>query len=72
MTSSVSESFSPRSFIPPVDNLTLPQLIFDYAHPTRPQRPADVPCMIDDETGRRVFLSEVRDTDIRTKDGDSR
>lgn len=50
----------PRPYIPPPDDLTVPQLIFDYEHPTRPVRPPNLLCLIDDETGRGVGLEEVR------------
>ena len=51
---------TPRPYIAPPDDLTVPQLIFDYEHPTRPARPADLPCLIDDESGRSVLMAEVR------------
>ena len=51
---------TPRPYIAPPDDLTVPQLIFDYEHPTRPARPADLPCLIDDESGCSVLMAEVR------------
>ncbi|ESK91930.1 phenylacetyl- ligase [Moniliophthora roreri MCA 2997] len=53
----------------PVDqipsNLTIPQFFLDnFKHSTRPVRPAQVPCLIDDETGEKVFLDQLR---IRTR-----
>ncbi|KIL59214.1 hypothetical protein M378DRAFT_27129 [Amanita muscaria Koide BX008] len=42
------------------DNLTIPQFIFDYAHPCRPERGPDVPWMIDNDTGRQLFAGDLR------------
>ena len=49
-------------FVPPRDDITLPQFILDDvgAERTRPVRPAHVPCLIDSETGKTVYLDEVR------------
>ena len=49
-------------FVPPRDDITLPQFILDDAgaERTRPVRPAHVPCLIDSETGKAVYLEEVR------------
>ncbi|KAI1785728.1 phenylacetyl-CoA ligase [Ganoderma leucocontextum] len=49
-------------FVPPRDDMTLPQFILDDvdAERTRPVRPAHVPCLIDSETGKAVHLGEVR------------
>ena len=49
-------------FVPPRDDMTLAQFILDDlgAEPTRPARPAYVPCVIDGETGKAVHLKEVR------------
>ncbi|KAF7291677.1 hypothetical protein HMN09_01259000 [Mycena chlorophos] len=46
----------------PLPNCTIPQFMFDpaYAHPLRPKQ-GDVPCMIEDATGKRVSLTETRD-----------
>ncbi|KZT05787.1 phenylacetyl-CoA ligase [Laetiporus sulphureus 93-53] len=43
------------------DNLTVPQLILDdlTRHPTRPRRPKDVPCLIDEDTGASISLAEM-------------
>ena len=50
------------AFVPPRDDMTIPQFILDDvgAEPTRPARPAYVPCLIDAETGKAVHLEEVR------------
>ena len=49
-------------FVPPRNDITLPQFILDDvgAERTRPVRPAHVPCLIDSETGKTVYLDEVR------------
>ncbi|KAJ7264019.1 phenylacetyl-CoA ligase [Mycena haematopus] len=43
------------------DDLTIPQFQFDYTDPNRPIRHADIPCLIVDDTGRRVFFPELRE-----------
>ncbi|KAF7307183.1 Phenylacetyl-CoA ligase [Mycena indigotica] len=42
------------------DNLTIPQFIFDTAQPTRPARPDSVPWLIEDHSGKRIGLDELR------------
>ncbi|KAJ7750426.1 phenylacetyl-CoA ligase [Mycena maculata] len=51
------------TLVSPPDNLTVPQFLLDglYTHVTHPQRMASTPCLIDDETGQRTFLEELRD-----------
>ena len=60
-TMTIFRSQGPQ-FVPPRDDITLPQFILDDvgAERTRPVRPAHVPCLIDSETGKAVFLEEVR------------
>lgn len=41
------------------DNLTIPQFIFDYSHPLRPNRPEGLPCLVVDKTSRTLGLPEV-------------
>ncbi|KAF9465775.1 phenylacetyl-CoA ligase [Collybia nuda] len=48
----------PLPFIP--DNLTVPQFIFDYEHPSRPARNSGIPWLIEDETGRKIGEQELR------------
>ncbi|PIL26715.1 transporter [Ganoderma sinense ZZ0214-1] len=57
----IFRSQGPR-FVPPRDDITLPQFILDDvgAERTRPVRPAHVPCLIDSETGKIVYLEELR------------
>ncbi|KAJ6509014.1 phenylacetyl-CoA ligase [Mycena sanguinolenta] len=43
------------------DDLTIPQFQLDYNDPNRPIRPTDVPCLIADDTGKRVFFPELRE-----------
>ncbi len=49
-------------FVPPPDDLTIPQFILDGvgAHFTRLVRPVESPCFIDEENGRAIYLNEVR------------
>ncbi|KIY51233.1 amp dependent CoA ligase [Fistulina hepatica ATCC 64428] len=42
------------------DNLTIPQFVFDYTSFLRPQRPTNVPWLIQDHTGKQVFTEEIR------------
>ncbi|KAN0134265.1 hypothetical protein V8E53_007763 [Lactarius tabidus] len=57
----MSEFVSPGDPVPYIpDNLTLAQFILDAAHPYRPLRPADVPWLIEDATGRKIGLEEIR------------
>ncbi|KAK1220334.1 hypothetical protein PQX77_016905 [Marasmius sp. AFHP31] len=43
-------------------DLTIPQFLLDqYEHPTRPKRPIDVPCLIDEDTGARLYMKDLRD-----------
>ncbi|KAF9259269.1 phenylacetyl-CoA ligase [Marasmius fiardii PR-910] len=42
-------------------NLSIPQFLLDeYEHPTRPRRPVEVPCVVDDSTGKTVFMDDLR------------
>ncbi|KAF7369084.1 Phenylacetyl-ligase [Mycena venus] len=47
----------------PPDNLTVPQFLLDGVsrHVTHPQRLVGTPCLIEDDTGRKVTLNELRD-----------
>ncbi|KAJ6504162.1 phenylacetyl-CoA ligase [Mycena vitilis] len=49
--------------VSPPDNLTVPQFLLDGVsqHVTHPQRLAGTPCLIDDDTGQKVMLEELRD-----------
>ncbi|KAI1785715.1 hypothetical protein LXA43DRAFT_104905 [Ganoderma leucocontextum] len=51
-------------FVPPRDDMTLPaaQFILDDAgaERTRPAWPAHVPCLIDSDTGKAVYLEQLR------------
>ncbi|KAM6501711.1 phenylacetyl-CoA ligase [Amanita muscaria] len=48
--------------VPFPDNLTIPQFFLDgrVSHPTEPIVAKDIPCMIDESNGRRIYLSELR------------
>lgn len=54
-------------FVPPPADLTLPQVFLDgkLKHPTTTQENPLIPTLIDAETGRTVFLSEVCDVSMR-------
>ncbi|KAJ3933062.1 MAG: phenylacetyl-CoA ligase [Lentinula lateritia] len=42
-------------------NLSVPRFLLDgYCHTTRPERPKAIPCLIDDTTGEKVFIEELR------------
>ncbi|TFK86475.1 phenylacetyl-CoA ligase [Polyporus arcularius HHB13444] len=49
-------------FVPPPDDVTIPQFILDGigAHFTRLVRPVECPCFIDEESGRAIYLHELR------------
>ncbi|KAJ7621245.1 phenylacetyl-CoA ligase [Roridomyces roridus] len=52
----------PYSLVPPPDNLSVAQFLLDGLdnHVTRAQRSASTPCLIDDDSGQRVYLEELR------------
>ncbi|KZT04841.1 phenylacetyl-CoA ligase [Laetiporus sulphureus 93-53] len=57
----IFESPAPAQFVPPLDDVTLPQFILDdVQHRLRPTRPTGTPCLIEEEIGRELFLEEVR------------
>ncbi|KAJ3851893.1 phenylacetyl-CoA ligase [Lentinula lateritia] len=42
-------------------NLSVPRFLLDgYCHVTRPERPKEIPCLIDDTTGEKVFIEELQ------------
>ncbi|KAI1785720.1 phenylacetyl-CoA ligase [Ganoderma leucocontextum] len=49
-------------FVPPRDDMTLPQFILDdvNAERTRPARPTHIPCLIDSESGKAAHLEDLR------------
>lgn len=53
---------SPIPYVEPRDDLTIPQFVFSetFEHPTKSADVGKFPCMIEEETGRKVYLSEVR------------
>ncbi|KAI0827291.1 phenylacetyl-CoA ligase [Trametes gibbosa] len=53
---------SPIPYVEPRDDLTIPQFVFSetFAHPTKSAHTGRFPCMIEEETGRKVYLSELR------------
>ncbi|CAK5280617.1 unnamed protein product [Mycena citricolor] len=42
------------------DDLTIPQFFLSAAHPERPQRPSTSPWLIEDHSGRTIYLDELR------------
>ncbi|PSR87013.1 hypothetical protein PHLCEN_2v5271 [Hermanssonia centrifuga] len=46
-------------FVPPPDNVTIPQFMFGTTHPARPMGDPKSPCIIDDESGKGLSLHEV-------------
>ncbi|KAJ7596066.1 phenylacetyl-CoA ligase [Mycena floridula] len=55
------QTISPPPMCVP-SNLTVPQFLLDdrYYHITRPKRLSSTPCLIEDRTGREVFMDELR------------
>ncbi|KAJ7489366.1 acetyl-CoA synthetase-like protein [Mycena latifolia] len=51
------------SLVDPPDDLTVPQFLLDglCRHVTHPRRLASTPCLIDDDSGQKVFLQELRE-----------
>ncbi|EMD41954.1 hypothetical protein CERSUDRAFT_110506 [Gelatoporia subvermispora B] len=43
------------------DDLTIPQFFLDTAHAARPDRSSDTPCLIEEDTGRKIYFSELRE-----------
>ncbi|KAF8968998.1 phenylacetyl-CoA ligase [Flammula alnicola] len=48
----------PAPHIP--DDVTIPQFIFDSNHETRPKRKNETPWLIEDETGKKLFETDLR------------
>ncbi|KAJ7366661.1 phenylacetyl-CoA ligase [Mycena albidolilacea] len=58
----MSEIHATSGVLPSIpDDLSVPQFQLDYNDPNRPTRPANIPALIEDATGRRVFLPELRE-----------
>ncbi|KAF7297833.1 Phenylacetyl-CoA ligase [Mycena kentingensis (nom. inval.)] len=48
--------------LPPIpDNLTIPHFFLDHHHSGRPKRLQNVPCLIEDESGRKIYFDELRE-----------
>ncbi|KAJ7043903.1 phenylacetyl-CoA ligase [Mycena alexandri] len=48
--------------LPPIpDDLTVPQFQLDTIDPTRPLRHANIPCLVDDASGRQIYFEELRE-----------
>ncbi|KAF9466147.1 phenylacetyl-CoA ligase [Collybia nuda] len=50
------------NWVPPPDNLTIPQVFLDgtFRHAAVPVETPDIPCMIEEMTGRKIFITELR------------
>ncbi|KAJ7088641.1 phenylacetyl-CoA ligase [Mycena epipterygia] len=59
----MAHTYSGPTLVNPPDDLTVPQFLLDglCQHETHPQRLAGTPCLIDDVTGQKVFLEELRE-----------
>ncbi|KIJ64488.1 hypothetical protein HYDPIDRAFT_90044 [Hydnomerulius pinastri MD-312] len=56
-----AEIFSPIEDLPHIpDDLTLAQFTLDYQHPCRPTRKNDIPWIIEEHTGKKIGLEELR------------
>ncbi|KIJ05365.1 hypothetical protein PAXINDRAFT_21363 [Paxillus involutus ATCC 200175] len=56
-----AQIFSPVEDLPRIpDDLTLAQFTLDYQHPCRPVRKTGTPWIIEEHTGRRIGLEELR------------
>ncbi|KIL59197.1 hypothetical protein M378DRAFT_111242 [Amanita muscaria Koide BX008] len=51
-------SAGPLPVVP--DDLTIPQFMFDYKHPNRPERDPNSPWMIENDTGRQFLHEDIR------------
>ncbi|KAI0772950.1 phenylacetyl-CoA ligase [Trametes elegans] len=53
---------SPIPYVEPRDNLTIPQFVFSetFEHPTKSAYVGKYPCMIEEDSGRKVYLSELQ------------
>ncbi|KAJ7768281.1 acetyl-CoA synthetase-like protein [Mycena metata] len=51
------------TLVPPPDDLTVPQFFLDGSsrHVTQPERLVGTPCLIDDDSGQKVMLEELRE-----------
>ncbi|KAJ7712446.1 phenylacetyl-CoA ligase [Mycena metata] len=48
--------------LPPIpDDLTVAQFQLDTNDPTRPLRHANIPCLVDDASGRQIYFEELRE-----------
>ncbi|KAG6331002.1 hypothetical protein ID866_8088 [Astraeus odoratus] len=57
----MAEIHSSIEDLPPIpDDLTLAQFILDYHHPCRPVRKHGIPWIIDEQSGKKVGLDELR------------
>ncbi|OCH94731.1 phenylacetyl-CoA ligase [Obba rivulosa] len=48
------------SFLDIPDDLTIPQFFLDTSHAARPDRGAEIPCLIEEDTGRNIYFDELR------------
>lgn len=50
----------PEGIMPEIPNLSLPQFILDTEIPIRPRRGPEIPWLIEDSTGRKLGIDELR------------
>ncbi|KAF9810705.1 hypothetical protein IEO21_06839 [Rhodonia placenta] len=57
----MSEIHGAEGPLPPIpDNMTLVQFMLDYRHPSRPTANKSTPWLIEDATGRKIGVDEIR------------
>ncbi|KAI0363964.1 hypothetical protein BV20DRAFT_1116605 [Pilatotrama ljubarskyi] len=56
------EARRPLPYVEPQDDLTIPEFVFSdtFEHPAESAHVGKIPCMIEEDTGRKVYLSELQ------------
>ncbi|KAF7365396.1 Phenylacetyl-CoA ligase [Mycena venus] len=58
----MSEIHATAGILPAIpDDLSIPQFQLDHDDPNRPARHTNIPCLIDDASGRKVYFEELRE-----------
>ncbi|TFL04442.1 hypothetical protein BDV98DRAFT_562245 [Pterulicium gracile] len=58
----MTEFYSPGGELPHIrDDLTIPQFMFDFTHPSRPVVSPSAPVLVEDATGKALDLNQVRE-----------
>lgn len=56
----MTEFYSPGGELPHIrDDLTIPQFMFDFTHPSRPVVSPSAPVLVEDATGKALDLNQV-------------